>query len=117
MLNKIVVQYFNKLILKDASIDFFPSKQVLHITDYQSHEVHSIKIPDLKAIFFVKDFSGDKDYKEKQDVERIGFIKRKRLSLKIKSYLQDIPHVFHLIGTVFISSHAILKVITIGFLS
>ena len=82
MLNKIVVQYFNKKILKGESSDFFPNKEVFHITDLQTKEVHSIKILDLKAIFFVKDFSGDKDYKEKQDVERMGYGKKIKVSFK-----------------------------------
>ena len=82
MLNKIVVQYFNKKILKGESSDFFPNKEVFHITDLKTKEVHSIKILDLKAIFFVKDFLGDKNYKEKQDVERMGYGKKIKVCFK-----------------------------------
>jgi hypothetical protein len=62
--NKVVVQYKNKTLKKGSTGDFFPNKATfhLHVPDGETLE---IQVEDLKAIFFVKNYEGDKNYHEK----------------------------------------------------
>jgi hypothetical protein len=66
MINKVVVQYKNKQIKKGETGDFMPNKSIfhLHLSDGGKEQ---IIIEDLKAIFFVKDLSGNKEYNEQYD--------------------------------------------------
>jgi len=60
--NKVVVKYKNGTLIKGQTSDFFPNKASFHI-DTLNGEVKEIRLEDLKAVFFVKDFEGDKDHK------------------------------------------------------
>lgn len=64
--NKVVVHYKNGKILKGTTADFLPKKSLFHLNvgGIQSGDVREVFVNDLKAIFFVKDFSGDKQYTE-----------------------------------------------------
>ncbi len=67
---KIILRYRNGNIVKGYSQDFFPNKQVFHITSgvrATSEKPAEVKTNDLKAIFFVKSFEGRADYKERQE--------------------------------------------------
>ena len=61
--NKIVVRYQNGEILKGQTSDFLPTKSIFHLSlidvppGSPSLEVH---LSGVKAIFFVKDFAGDR---------------------------------------------------------
>ncbi len=58
--NKVVVRFKDGTLKKGKTNDFFPTKSSFHL-ELLSGEIININIEDLKAIFFVKDFSGDKD--------------------------------------------------------
>ena len=62
--NKIVVAFKDNTIKKGATSDFFPNKTNFHLEDVNG-EVIEVSIEDLKAIFFVKTFEGDKSYQYK----------------------------------------------------
>lgn len=62
---KIVVHFKDGKIWKGTSHDFSPGKDSFHltVTGQLSHQKPiEIKFSELKAIFFVKDFTGNKDY-------------------------------------------------------
>ena len=67
--NKIVVHDKGGNILKGTTADFLPKKSLFHLAvgGMQGEEVEKIVMDNLKAIFFVKDFVGDKNYEETKE--------------------------------------------------
>ena len=66
---KIVVRFPDGRILKGHSQDFFPNKPAFHLVRNLargSANQKEIRVSDLKAIFFVKTFAGNPDYKERK---------------------------------------------------
>jgi len=67
---KIVVKYLNGKIIKGYTTDFNPNKDVFHlqlVEEYQEKEQKEkvkINIDEIKAVFFVKNFQGDKNYEK-----------------------------------------------------
>ena len=62
-INKIVIKFKDSKIMKGTTNDFFPNKKHFHI-HLQGNEAVPIDVERLKAIFFVKDFQGNKAFKE-----------------------------------------------------
>jgi len=64
--NKIVVHDKGGNVLKGTTADFLPKRPLFHLAVGGMHgeEIKKIVINDLKAVFFVKDFGGNKDYQE-----------------------------------------------------
>lgn len=83
MINKVVIHSVQGEIKKGETTDFFPNKDVFHLTKQDTAAMEKINVKDLKAIYFVKDLSGNSTYKEKNDVERAG------LGRKIKVQFSD----------------------------
>jgi hypothetical protein len=72
MVNKVVIHFLDKKIRKGHTFDFAPDKDMLHVMpDDPGDEKKTIEVNlnSLKAVFFVKDFIGNKDYKETQTPE------------------------------------------------
>ena len=65
MTNKVVLSYKNGNILKGITNNFFPNKNTFNLSS--EGEIINIQMEDLKAVFFVKDYSGDKSRKDKYD--------------------------------------------------
>jgi len=64
---KAVVKYQNSEIIKGWIEDFRPDREsfiLFPLIEYSEEERMEIKFSSLKAVFFVKDFTGDKDYKK-----------------------------------------------------
>ena len=61
--NKVVVQFKDGSIMKGSTSDFLPTKERFHLNSLDG-AVQEIVIEELKALFFVKDVEGNKDYKE-----------------------------------------------------
>jgi hypothetical protein len=61
--SKIVARYNNNRVVKGYSNNFFPNKLFFHIESING-DSHRIEMDDLKAVFFTKDFEGNK---ERQD--------------------------------------------------
>ena len=64
---KAVVKYQNGDIIKGWVQDFRPDREsfiLFPIIEYSKEERIEIKYSSLKAVFFVKDFTGDKDYQK-----------------------------------------------------
>lgn len=69
--SKIVVRYLNGKLLKGTTQNFFPNKPTFHILQHppqRSKEPMEISVSDLKAVFFVRDFIGNKLYKERKQL-------------------------------------------------
>ena len=66
---KVVARYVNGRIVKGLSQDFFPNKDRFHIypAEKPSGETVEILVKELKAIFFVRDFTGDYQYDERKE--------------------------------------------------
>ena len=67
--SKIVVRFSNGKVLKGYTQNFFPNKPAFHFRPSdpdKSAEALEIRLGELKAVFFVRDFVGDKGYKERK---------------------------------------------------
>lgn len=66
MSNKLVVKFKDGKIRKGYSTDFKPTADIFHLhsIEEEGNEVLEIEISSLKAVFFVKDYKGDKNYKK-----------------------------------------------------
>ena len=60
--NMIVVNFKDQRILKGKTNDFLPNKNRFHL-EQMDGSITDIVVEDLKAIFFVKDFEGNKNHK------------------------------------------------------
>ncbi len=61
--NKVVVKFKDNTLAKGKTSDLFPNKTQFHLED-NNGDIKAINIEYLKAIFFVKDFEGNKDRKD-----------------------------------------------------
>ena len=65
--NKIVVKFKNGEIIKGWTGDFRPDKDFFHLyplKEYSDEDAMEIQLSSLKAVFFVKDLAGNKNYKK-----------------------------------------------------
>lgn len=83
MLNKIVVRYADGTIKKGTTQDFFPNKDMFRLREEDNGDCLDIKVKELKAVYFVKDYDGNPEYQESNDKERVG------LGRKIKVHFND----------------------------
>ncbi len=68
---KIVVRFRDGRILKGFTQNFLPNKLIFHVCPQDpgaTQEMIEVHVEDLKAIFFVKDFSGNSTYHEKKSL-------------------------------------------------
>jgi len=82
MQNRIIARFTDGKILKGTTSDLLPNKTVFHLSENGTGDVHKIDTNQLKAIYFVKNFEGNKDYQDKNDVERVGLGKKILVSFK-----------------------------------
>jgi len=82
MQNRIIVRFTDGKIQKGTTVDLLPNKSVFHLNENETGAIHKIDIVNLKAIYFVKSFGGNKDYQDKNDIERVGLGKKIRVSFK-----------------------------------
>ena len=66
--NKVVAKFKDNTLAKGKTNDFFPNKTQFHLEDMNGNIVE-ISIEDLKAVFFVKDFKGNKDHEDNYNDE------------------------------------------------
>jgi hypothetical protein len=70
MQNKIVVRYQDGRVLKGTSVDFMPNKDLFHIVPLDAplgNKPQEIHARELKAVFFVKDYNGNAQYRERNE--------------------------------------------------
>jgi hypothetical protein len=73
--NKVVARFKDNTIKKGTTNDLFPNKSQFHLEE-SNGEIVEINIEDLKAVFFVKEFEGNKLH-EKSYNDEIGGAGRK----------------------------------------
>ena len=64
---KIVIRYFDGRLVKGYTNDFFPNKPLFHVRPIKSEVSDKgieVLASELKAVFFVKDFSGNSAHGE-----------------------------------------------------
>ena len=62
---KVIAHYLDGTLLKGTTPDFRPSRARFHVTD-EDGDVHKIDVNELKALFFVRNFEGRSDYRERK---------------------------------------------------
>jgi len=70
--NKIVVRYQDGRLLKGMTSDFFPNKNTFHMLPMDAPPASKpleLSADNLKAVFFVKGFEGNPDYKDKKEFD------------------------------------------------
>jgi len=72
---KIVVKLKNQTVLKGKTNDFFPNRTRFHL-EQMDGTITDVVVEDSKAIFFVKDYEGDKNHKDSYN-DAIGNAGRK----------------------------------------
>ncbi len=82
--NKVVVRYKDGRIVKGTTRDFIPGKALFHVEVTGKDETMEVSVEDLKAIFFVKDFSGKSDYAEEKCFPDSGSGKGKKIAVEFK---------------------------------
>lgn len=80
MQHKIVSHFLDGRILKGVTCNFRPERSSFHMQLDNTGEQVEVHVDELKSVFFVKDLVGNKDYQERQEVERRGYGRR----LKVK---------------------------------
>jgi hypothetical protein len=66
--NKVVVKFKDNTVAKGKTNDFLPNKTQFHLEEMNG-EIVGISIEDLKAVFFVKDFKGNKNHEDNYNDE------------------------------------------------
>ena len=69
--NKVVAKFKDNTLAKGKTSDFFPNKTQFHLENLNG-EIVGISIEDLKAVFFVKDFEGNKNHDKNYNDEIAG---------------------------------------------
>jgi hypothetical protein len=67
--SKIVVRYRNGTVVKGFTQNFFPNKPVFHVVPQVGgvpKEPLEVSMDQLKAVFFVRDFIGNRTHKERK---------------------------------------------------
>lgn len=82
MINNVVLHFKDGVVRKGTSDDFFPNKPSFHFNDVEQGGSKVIPVSSLKAVFFVKCFTGNPEYNERDDVDRAGFGRRIRVTYK-----------------------------------
>jgi hypothetical protein len=97
--NKIVVHDKGGNVFKGTTADFFPKRPLFHLSVGGMHgdEMKKIVVDHLKAVFFVKDFGGDKDYNEAEGLDALpGSGKKIRVVFKDGETLSGYTHAINM---------------------
>jgi hypothetical protein len=68
--NRIVARYRDGRVVKGTTNDFLPTRPGFHLIPAAGGPTDVVLVGDLKALFFVRDLTGNKDYDEKKTFER-----------------------------------------------
>jgi hypothetical protein len=83
--NKIVAHFQTDRVMKGVTADFLPTKDVFHLMPVDSApgaKPAQVKVSDLKALFFVKDFDGNRDRQRSQEFTRPAVGRKIRVVFK-----------------------------------
>jgi len=86
--NKVVVRFRDGRLLKGYTYDFNANRETFHVSSvHDEQDITEVAASDLKAVFFVKTFEGDKDHTDSKDfsLESLNSI----TGLKVKVTFSD----------------------------
>ena len=67
---KLVARYLDGRVVKGHTLDFSMNKEAFHLSSIDDPTaVSEVRIEQLKAVFFVKDFMGNRDYDERAEFD------------------------------------------------
>ena len=83
--NKVVARFRDGRTVKGYMLDFAPDKDVFHVVapEPDDQRVEAVSISDLKAIFFVKSFHGDRDRVKSNELAKQALRQIVKLKLKV----------------------------------
>ena len=64
MANEVIARYIDGRVVKGTCLDVDPARPTCHIKTVETGKMVVVKLVDLKALFFVKDFVGDSAHQE-----------------------------------------------------
>ncbi|KAB2967778.1 MAG: hypothetical protein F9K18_03820 [Thermoanaerobaculia bacterium] len=64
--NRVVARFRDGRLIKGSTGDFLPTRELFHVHT-SSGETVPVRHADLKAVFFVRDFAGDPEHREKNE--------------------------------------------------
>ncbi len=70
--NKMVVRFQDGRLLKGTTSDFSPNKNTFHVAPADAAAWSTpveVSVAELKAVFFVKDFTGDRQHKDQKEFD------------------------------------------------
>lgn len=82
-----MLRYTDGKVIKGYTNDFFPNKATFHFQPLEANpndKAIEIKVCDLKAIFFVKDFVGNPGYKNRNSFEVGQSVSGRKVELTFK---------------------------------
>lgn len=83
-MNKIVARYADGNVVKGFTSDFSPGKRLFHVTRRDDNDVEVIMVEKLKAVFIVKEFDGNPNYKDIDDFSQSGNVYGSRMKVIFK---------------------------------
>jgi hypothetical protein len=69
-MNKVVAHFQDGRLFKGVTSDFLPTRDLFHVVPAESApgtKPSEVKVSDLKALFFVRDFTGSSQHKHSQE--------------------------------------------------
>jgi hypothetical protein len=85
--NKVVVRFADGRVLKGSTADFVPAKDHFHLATIGSSpgtKPVQIRVADLKALIFVKDFAGNPRHQERKEFAGAGGTAGRRIKVFFK---------------------------------
>jgi hypothetical protein len=85
--NKIVVRYQDGRMSKGYTSNFMPNKDIFHLLPLDApagSKPLDVYVNVLKAVFFVKDFTGDSQYQEKRTFDTVKPVVGKKIKVVFK---------------------------------
>ncbi len=81
---KVIMRYTDGRLIKGFTNDFLPNKPVFHVHPAENDpgsKATEVNVNQLKAIFFVKDFGGNKSYSERKHFEEGAHIAGRKVEV------------------------------------
>jgi hypothetical protein len=85
--NKIIVRYQDGRLSKGYTNNFMPNKDVFHLVPLEApagSKPRDVYVNALKAVFFVKDFTGNSQYREKKTFDTAKPVVGKKIKVVFK---------------------------------
>lgn len=81
-MNRVVVRYQDGRVLKGLTNDFLPTKDRFHLVPSEqgaAGKALEIRVPELKAVFFVKTFEGDPGHHKDNEAAQAAAVGGRRI--------------------------------------